>query len=204
MSHLSLHESDLCNRKGCREKGLSAILLDAAKAGMQPPDFALRGANGVPNSDSDSGEEYEYESPSSVLPQPPLTPESEVDLGPAFEEVLDTETGVVSLVALRDLKPGEMLVQEPPMMTSYRPWARTKDGKNGNSTLWLRHCLACYRNMKNSPYTCSKCKWMVCDKKCEMVSREKTVSFATTHVFYSNKKNTAFLISFVRVKNGKI
>jgi len=61
------------------------------------------------------------------------------------------------VVASRTILEGEIIIEEIPLtMSPYGPSDR------------LPYCLACYTDISFSA-KCSKCKWPICNKQCEMV-----------------------------------
>jgi len=62
------------------------------------------------------------------------------------------------LVATRPISSGELILKEKPIVSG-------PNGKNGQHPL----CLTCYRVVKTD-YVCSRCRWPMCQPKCENVS----------------------------------
>lgn len=65
------------------------------------------------------------------------------------------------LSALRDIKQGEIIFQERPLVVG--PCGIGIEKSKAFST-----CLGCYKNV-TTLYKCSRCGWPVCNLSCEMV-----------------------------------
>lgn len=62
------------------------------------------------------------------------------------------------LAASRDIKPGEVIFQEEPLII----------GPRSNLSKFHKICLGCCSKVEGG-YVCSKCKWPMCDIDCETV-----------------------------------
>ena len=60
------------------------------------------------------------------------------------------------LVATRDIRPGEVILEEPPVTGGPRQYTAPV-------------CLGCHRLVSLSGYRCSRCQWPMCGKECELL-----------------------------------